>query len=320
MFFKDLYIEIKEVAVPLFKILIPFVFAIKFMEEVGVVTLLSKILAPLVAVIGLPPELGLVLMTGFIVNIYAALILFINIIPGLDLSVANVTILTTALLICHNLLVESAISKSAGVSFIYVVFFRLISAFIICFILNVVYSAFDILNEPYQAIFTIEPMRVGFNYWLQDQALNLIYIFMIVVVMVTILKLFRVLGIESLLKRIMIPVLKMFGIGKDATNIIIVGMVIGLQFGGGIVIKEVKNGKIDKQSVFLSLCMLNLVHGVIEDTILMLTVGGHYSGVVVARIILGLLISLLMFNAYKKYHLFFEKYVFNKTLIDLPKI
>ena len=43
-----------------------------------------------------------------------------------------------------------------------------------------------------------------------------------------------------------------------------------MQYGGGILIKEVKSGKIDRSSAFLALSMLNLVHAVIEDTLLMM--------------------------------------------------
>ena len=136
MFFKDLYIEIKDVVVPLFKILIPFVFIVKFLEEIGAVTIISQFFAPLMGIIGLPPELGIVWVTAIVVNIYAALVLFINLIPGLEVSVAQVTILSTAILIAHNLLIESAISKSVGVSFIFTFFFRLIYAFLVCFILK----------------------------------------------------------------------------------------------------------------------------------------------------------------------------------------
>ena len=110
MFFKNLFIEIKEVATPLFKILIPFIFIIKLLEIIGAVTLLSKVFAPLMSLIGLPPELGIIWVTAFAVNIYASLILFVNIIPGLEVTVAQITILTTAMLVCHNLPVESAIS------------------------------------------------------------------------------------------------------------------------------------------------------------------------------------------------------------------
>ena len=155
---------------------------------------------------------------------------------------------------------------------------------------------------------------------MQDQALNLLYVFVIVVVMVTILQLLKEMGVESFLKKALVPVLKIFGISKDATNIVIVGMTIGLQFGGGILIKEVKSGKIDRQSVFLAVSLLNVVHAIIEDTILMLAVGGHYSGVFFTRIIFGLLISLVIFKIYQKFDTFFETYIFSKNLRALPKI
>ena len=318
MFFKKLLKEIIDVTTPLYKILIPFIFIIKFLEEVGIVQIITKTFEPLVGLIGLPSELGIIWVTAIVVNIYAALILFVNLLPYLDVTVAQVTVLTVAILICHNLLIESAISKSAGVSFLFTSIYRFISAFIICFILNLIYSKLNYLNEPFTSSFTVELPQPGLWFWLKDQTLYLFYIFIIVVVLITILEILKLIGVESFLKKILVPPLRFFGISESAMNIIIVGMTIGLQFGGGILIKEVNSGRIDKQSVFLSVLLINLVHAVIEDSLLMLAVGGHYSGVFFARIIFGLLISLLMLKIYKNFNLFFERYVFNEKLRLLP--
>jgi hypothetical protein len=103
MFFKKLFQEIKDVVIPLYKILIPFVFIIKLLEVTGVVDVIAKAFAPLMGLIGLPTELGIIWVTALVVNIYAALILFVNILPYLDVSVAQITILTVAMLLCHNL-------------------------------------------------------------------------------------------------------------------------------------------------------------------------------------------------------------------------
>ena len=318
MFFKKLLKEIIDVTIPLYKILIPFIFIIKFLEEVGIVQIITKTFEPLVGLIGLPSELGIIWVTAIVVNIYAALILFVNLLPYLDVTVAQVTVLTVAILICHNLLIESAISKSAGVSFLFTSIYRFISAFIICFILNLIYSKLNYLNEPFTSSFTVELPQPGLWFWLKDQTLYLFYIFIIVVVLITILEILKLIGVESFLKKILVPPLRFFGISESAMNIIIVGMTIGLQFGGGILIKEVNSGRIDKQSVFLSVLLINLVHAVIEDSLLMLAVGGHYSGVFFARIIFGLLISLLMLKIYKNFNLFFERFVFNEKLRLLP--
>jgi hypothetical protein len=320
MFFKKLFQEIRDVTVPLYKILIPFVFIIKFLEIVGAVDLITKVFEPLMGLIGLPASLGIIWVTAFIVNIYAALILFVNLLPSIDVSVAQITILTVAMLLCHNLVIESAISRSAGISFIFTVIYRIISAFFACWILNFIYTSFNYLNEPFITSFTIEPLQPGLLFWLKDQALYLFYIFIIIVFLVTLLEILKAIGIEKLLKKILVPPLKFFGISESAMNIIIVGMTMGLQFGGGILIKEVNSGKIDKQSVFLSILMLNLVHAVIEDTLLMIAVGGHYSGVIFARIFFGLFISLLMLKIYQNFNLFFEKYIFNYRLRVLYKL
>ena len=318
MFFKKLLLEIKDVTIPLYKILIPFVFIIKLLEVTGIVDLIAKAFAPLMGLIGLPSELGIIWVTAIVINIYAALILFINILPGLDVSVAEITILTVAMLFAHNLLVESAISRSAGVSFVFTCLYRLVSAFLVCWILNLIYSKFNYLNEPFITSFIVELPKPGLWFWLKNQILYLFYVFIIVVALVTILEILKIIGIEGFLKKILVPPLRFFGISESAMNIIIIGMTIGLQFGGGILIKEVNSGKIDKQSVFLSILMINLVHAIVEDTLLMLAVGGHFSGVIFARIIFGLLISLLMLKIYQIFNLFFEKYIFSKKLRLLP--
>jgi len=318
MFFIKLFQEIKDVTIPLYKILIPFIFIIKFLEIVGAVDLIAKVFEPLMSLIGLPAAVGIIWVTAIVVNIYAALILLVNLLPFIDMSVAQITILAVAMLLCHNLAVESAISRSAGVSFLFTVFFRLISAFFVSWILNLIYTYFNYLNEPFVTSFTIELPQAGLLFWLKDQALYLFYIFIIVVILVTLLEILKFLGVENFLKKILVPLLRFFGISDSAMNIIIVGMTMGLQFGGGILIKEVNSAKIDKQSVFLSILMINLVHAIIEDTLLMLAVGGHYSGVIFARIIFGLGISLLMYKVYQKYNLFFEKYIFNERLRSLP--
>ena len=318
MFFKKLFQEIKDVTIPLYKILIPFVFIIKFLEIIGVVDLIAGVFEPLMSLIGLPAEFGIIWVTALVVNIYAALILFVNLLPFIDVSVAQITILTVAMLFAHNLAVESAISRAAGVSSLFTVIFRLVSAFLACWVLNLIYTYFNYLNQPFVSSFTIELPQVGLLFWFQDQALYLFYIFIIVVILVTLLEVLKLIGVENFLKKILAPPLRFFGISDSAMNIVIVGMTMGLQFGGGILIKEVKSGKIDKQSVFLSILMINLIHAIIEDTLLMLAVGGHYSGVIFARIIFSLGISLLMLKIYQRYSLFFEKYVFNERLKSLP--
>ena len=293
--------DIKEICIPLYKILIPFVFIIKVLEISGAIKFTAKILEPLMSLVGLTPELGLVFVTAFLINIYAALVLFVNILPGIDVSVAEITILTTMILVAHNLPIECTICKAAGISVIYTASLRLISAFVLGFILKLIYFNFGYLTETFQTFFTVKPPPENNWYWFLDQFTTLVYIFFLVCLMATVLEMLKIIGVEKLFEKVFMPPLRLFGIQKEAMNIIIVGMFIGIQFGGGMLIKEVKKGTIDKQSIFLSVSLLNLLHAMIEDTILMALVGGHISGILIARVIFSLVLSYLIFMIYKRY-------------------
>ena len=231
---KKIIVDIKDICIPLYKILIPFVFIVKLLEISGVIEFLAKLIQPLMSLVGLTPELGLVLVTAILVNMYAAIVLFINLIPILDVNVAQVTILTTMILVCHNIPIESAVCKAAGISFIYTALLRFFSAFLLGFILKLIYFNFELLMEPFETLVKLDPLPTEFWPWLYYQFVNLVYVFFIVCIMVIILEALKKIGIEKLFEIIFVPPLKLFGIQKEAMNIIIVGMTIGIQYGGGI--------------------------------------------------------------------------------------
>ena len=311
-FFKNSLLEIKDICIPLYKILIPFIFIIKILEEIGIVKIISNFFEPIVQLLGLPAELGIVWVTAIIINVYAAIVLFINIVPSLDLTVAQVTVLTVVILIAHNILVESAISHAAGVSFFYASVLRIGIAFLGGFILYKIYFYFGFLQEKFSLVLEQRVVPTDYYSWMLGQVESLIYIFCIICVLVFFLNLLKKIGVENLIKKLLTNPLKLMGISSSAINIIIVGLTIGLQFGGGLLIKEAKSGSINKQSILLSLSLLNLVHAVIEDSILMIIIGGHISGVLIFRVIFSLLIVFLILFLYKKFYALFNKFVFVK--------
>jgi hypothetical protein len=311
-FFKNSLSEIKSICIPLYKILIPFIFIIKFLEEIGIVKAISNLFEPIVQILGLPAELGIVWVTALVVNVYAAIIIFINVVPSLDLTVAQVTVLTTIILIAHNLLVESAICRAAGVSFFYASFLRIGVAFVGGFILYKIYSTFGLLQHKFNLVLQQKIIPTDYYSWILGQVQNLVYIFCIICILVFALNFLKRIGVEKLIKNLLEKPLKLLGISSSAINIVIVGLTIGLQFGGGMLIKEVKSGSIDKQSILLSISLLNLIHAIIEDTILMMIIGGHISGVLFFRVIFSLIIVFAILFLYRKYQAPFNKFIFAK--------
>jgi len=48
----------------------------------------------------------------------------------------------------------------------------------------------------------------------------------------------------------------------------IVGITLGVSFGGGLLINEAKRGHISPRDIFVAMMLLNLLHSLIEDTLL----------------------------------------------------
>jgi hypothetical protein len=311
-FLKNSFSEIKVICVPLYKILIPFIFIIKILEEIGVVKLISNFFEPVVQLMGLPAELGIVWVTAIIINVYAGIVVFINVVPTLDLTVAQITVLTLIILIAHNILVESSVSRAAGVSFFYAAFLRIGMAFVAGVILSKIYLNFGFLQEKYSLVLQQQIVHNDYYSWIVGQLKNLAYIFLIICTLVISLNFLKAIGVEKLIRKLLEKPLKFMGISPSAINIIIVGLTIGIQFGGGLLIREAKSGAINKQSILLSLSLLNLVHAVIEDTILMTILGGHISGILFFRVIFSLVVVIGILFLYKKFTLLFNKLVFVK--------
>jgi len=96
--------------------MIPIIIIIKAIEEMGGIVLLSEWLSPVMELVGLSKELGLVWVTTILTNIYAGLIVFINL--DMSLSVAQVSILGSMMIFAYSLPIEAAIAKKAGVNLI----------------------------------------------------------------------------------------------------------------------------------------------------------------------------------------------------------
>ena len=111
---KDILRRSGRISLELYKIMIPIIIAVKIMQELGLIAWLALPLAPVMHVVGLPPEMGLVWATAMINNIYGSMIVFVSLAGQHDLSVAQVTVLCTMILVAHGLPVELQIVRKSG--------------------------------------------------------------------------------------------------------------------------------------------------------------------------------------------------------------
>ena len=95
------------------------------------------------------------------------------------------------------------------------------------------------------------------------------------------------------------PLLKVLGLSKESTSITIIGITLGLTYGGGLLINEAQNGKISKMDVFGSVSLLAICHSIIEDTLLIMLLGADITGALYLRVLLALLITMIIIRIAK---------------------
>jgi hypothetical protein len=161
--------------------------------------------------------------------------------------------------------------------------------------LHKLYSSGGWLQQPAQMVW--QPSSAQDNSlpaWAIAQVKSLGLVVVIIAVLLLCLKILKVLGIERLVAWLLQPILRLLGIGREATTITIVGITLGLSYGGGLLINEARKGAVPPRDVATAMLMLGLLHSVIEDTLLLLLIGADLSGLLWGRLILTFVVIALI--------------------------
>ena len=296
---KGLTQDIIMVSWSLFRVMIPTLIIVKIAQDLGAVDTIDIWLKPVIELIGLPASLSIVLTTTMLTNPYAGLIVLASVDLPLGLSVAETSILASFMLFAHALPVEAVISRQAGTKIIFVVFLRIVTAIIFCFLLNQILTKFDLLQQT--ALIHLPEFQVAPSWfeWSVDQVKGLIFVQIVIIALLTALAILKALGIESLMALCMRPFLNLLKIDENASTIMVVGLTLGLGFGGGLMIKEVKAGHVNKMQALSALILINLFHSVFEDTALMMLLGPSLIVILVLRFLFCLLVAYLLIAAFR---------------------
>jgi spore maturation protein SpmB len=291
---KDILWRSGRISLELYKIMIPIIIAVKILQELGLIAWLALPLAPVMHLVGLPGEMGLVWATALVNNIYGSMIVFVSLAGQHDLTVAQVTVLGVMILIAHGLPVELQIVRKSGPRMGFQALLRIGGALLLGWMLSKLYAWGGWLQEPNVILWQPEPESENLLAWGLGQAQNLAMVFVIILALTLIMRVFTAIGLTGLCVRLLAPVLRLLGIGPAAGTLTIVGMVMGLAYGGGMIMHEAHSGKVGSKDIFSSLSLMGLSHSVFEDTLLMIVIGGHVSGLLWARIIFTLVVIALL--------------------------
>jgi len=286
--------DILHVYLTLLKIMIPALLIVKGLELAGAIEWLSILLEPVMSAVGLPSSMGIVWATTMLTNIYGGMIIFFELSSNESLSVAQVTVLGCMMLIAHGLPVEAAIAKKAGVRLRATLCIRIFGALIFGALLHFIYQESGYLQQTNILLWQPDLVKPTLLEWCVEQIKTLAMVFLIISALIFLLRLLKWLHIERLMHWLLSPLLILLGLSKQASNITIIGITLGLSFGGGLLIKEAESGALSSKDIFVSMALLALCHSLIEDTLLIMVLGAHLSGILWGRLAFTLVFVSLM--------------------------
>jgi len=292
--FTELLKEVVLIALDLYKILIPVIILVKILSEFGAIEVFGTILSPIMSLMGLPGEMGLVWAVAIVTNLYGAIAALIAIYPEGGLSIAQITVLSSIMLICHALPVELALCNKVGASFRLLGPIRFFGAMIFGVIYYHLSAFFEPLSHEASILWVEQRVEESLADWALNQLLNLAFVFVVLFCLLLLMRILKKIGFTRLVVYLLSPALYLIGISKKAAPTAMFGLLAGITFGSGLLLAEAKESKLESRDIVLVLTFLSLCHGVIEDTTLMLLLGADLSGILIGRIIFAMIVVALM--------------------------
>ena len=274
----------------LLKLLIPISLATKLAQELGVVQVLAEMLEAPMSLLGLPGSAGIVWATAMLSGLFPAVLVYASIIGDATLSVAQVSVLASLMLIAHSLPTEVTVARYAGIRVRTSLLIRIAAALVYALLLHLTLEKYQLLQTPASMLPFPEASDAGVLAWAIAEAQRLGLICLTVFVLHFVMELLRAVGAIALVTLLLTPPLRLLGICPRASSIIITGFIMGVAIGGALIVKEANSGEISCSDVFGALTLLGLFHSVVDDTLLMLAVGADFTGIFWGRLLFALLV------------------------------
>ena len=287
---KELTRSSLEITYELFIIMIPTLIVVKILDELGFVEILNKFCAPLMFLLGLPEAISLVFTTSLLTSPYAGLIVFSGLPADMPFTAAQASVLGLLILFTHSLPIEVIICRKAGVRARAMIFIRLGLGILSCYLLNLFFQVTGYMNYPATILLPSLESAPDLFSWGLSQLKGLGIIFIIIIALVIILDFLKYIGVERLIEKALKPFLNFLGVGEKASTIAVVGVTLGIGFGAGLLIKEVKTGKLHYKDVFGVLVLVGMLHSIIEDTAVVSLIGSNIIITLFLRAVLTLCI------------------------------
>lgn len=277
--------ECIRIFIVLVKTMVPAMFVVRLLELAGATAYLAKAFDPLMGLAGLPGAAAIAWATCIFSGLYASVAVMISLLPEHPMTVAQVSVLCSLLLFAHMLPVEQTIVRRAGPSALVTGFLRIAGGYVFAILLNFTYGFTGTFQQPASPAWMPEiSADTGWVEWTYGLGQTLIICFFVILGLLILMRAFDAIGGERIIGFLLRPLLRMLGIGEQAAQIAIIGLLLGITYGGGLIIGESKAGRVGPRDVFLTMVFLGFCHSLIEDTAIMMAAGAEPIGIVLGRL------------------------------------
>lgn len=283
----------RRLFVSLMKVMLPVMIAVQLAQHWGWIDALGHAMAPAMSWLALPPEAGLVWITGAFVGVYGAIAAMIGLATQLELTSGQLSALCAMLLFAHALPVEQSIVRRAGAGFWATGALRVAVALAYGGTVAWLSRLTGVMNEPVSLAWMQASSgqgESGLLAWAQSTALSLAMTFAILVALLVLLDALERTGATRRITTMLTPLLRVSGLDARAAPVTTVGVLLGLTYGGALIIEESEKQQFDARTRFLALAWLCLSHALIEDTLLLLALGANLWIVLVGRVVVTLVL------------------------------
>lgn len=270
------------------RVIVPITIITELLSRMGVVETVAPAFSPVMSLVGLPPELGLAWLSGMLVGVWGAVPLIFVLVPVNSLSVADITVFSALLLLAHGLPVEQKIIQKAGPGMIMTTLMRILGGVLYAFLLHHLFAATGWLSSPVNPTWIpmhATPEWTGFFRGLVETMFSMLVILM---ALSWGLEILRVTGLLKLAMKALTPLLRLAGIRGETGHFTVVGLFLGISYGGGLLIREARSGTVSPRQVFIACVFMGFSHSIIEDTLIVMALGADIGGVLGGRLVFAL--------------------------------
>jgi hypothetical protein len=272
------------------KIIIPLSLIISLLQWTGWLHYLYFLLTPLTRLINLPPEAAIPLLSGMLINIYAA----IAVITVMPFSIGQMTLIAVFSLIAHNMILEGTIQHKSGINWAKISLIRIVAAIATVLIIS------RFFGDTTQSITPVTlANQAAFPEVLKGWALStfslLLKIFILVMLIMVVLGCLQSLNWTQYVLKVFRPLGKIFGLDDRTMMMFMAAVIFGLLYGGAVIVEESKKQHFSKEELEYLHISIGINHSMVEDPALFVVIGLNWFWVWIPK----LLVAIAAVHAYR---------------------